>query len=648
MILANVGLQIYNNWCNNRQNAELQKKREEFERAARERQTERMWQIMREGQALTMELEEDNHRHRIDELKNEIGTLLQRLTYETAIKEWPLNVLPIVMKNQALGNLMANREDKIAFHCIFTPSNCNNFNDYVFQNVESELEKYCNKHWSIAGSHPILFYSGAWRGFNAPTENQIRSMKANLSNLPTVVITPYFRLADNSLVFQVNMWNMSATGNDAVEQEFEPTNFQRNYIVSDEYTEDYVKKITDDIVPYLQCLIGSLADTYFWSALGSAPILPTLLTNGFINTEGNNKYLFNDGRVYYEELFSKSEENAKEQPFMQNNLLDLYESCSVMWDGNTKNERLEDIFVCYYNTKSGNNIHSISQITNLYRCNQNDVKFIEQFKKLYSDKSFNPTIQEEEKESDILNSRDIELLKKLSNEGNAVAMFRLGEVFEYSINTEYDFGESKYYYQMALKKNYPLAICKNAIDKVVIDERQTIDFHVLNSCLESLNQLCDENICQAIIYSVALSYYKLANLYDDNELLNVLDTVENSVHPYAFYLGGEIVKEKYGKEYIPKVIELFEKSAEMGRVESYLALADLYYDGIFVQKSAQQYIFYNKTAAKLGCVNALTRIAICYVEGFGVPKSKAKAVETFKMAAELGDEDAIQILNEMA
>ena len=49
MILANVGLQIYNNWCGCRQNAAFQQKREEFECAAKERNTEYMWRHMREG-----------------------------------------------------------------------------------------------------------------------------------------------------------------------------------------------------------------------------------------------------------------------------------------------------------------------------------------------------------------------------------------------------------------------------------------------------------------------------------------------------------------------------------------------------------------------------------------------------------------------
>ena len=61
MILTNVGLQIFNNWCGSRQNKAIQQKREEFESAARERNTQRMWRLMREGQELTIQLEEEKH-----------------------------------------------------------------------------------------------------------------------------------------------------------------------------------------------------------------------------------------------------------------------------------------------------------------------------------------------------------------------------------------------------------------------------------------------------------------------------------------------------------------------------------------------------------------------------------------------------------
>ena len=111
MILTNVGLQIYNNWCGSKQSEELMLKRNEFERAAHERNTERMWKILREGQQLTIELEKEKHNDRLKELECEIDNLLQKITYEAAIGNWPLKVLPVVMKNQAYGNLLAKQEE---------------------------------------------------------------------------------------------------------------------------------------------------------------------------------------------------------------------------------------------------------------------------------------------------------------------------------------------------------------------------------------------------------------------------------------------------------------------------------------------------------------------------------------------------------
>ena len=271
MILTNVGLQIYNNWCGSRQNKQLQQKREEFERAAKERNTQRMWQLMREGQELTRLLEEEKHQQRLEELKNDIGSLLQKLAYAATINNWPLNVLPIVMKNQALGNLLANQEENIALHCIFTPSNSIEFNRTVFLRIEEALETYCNQHWSVMSDHPILFYSGAWKSQQAPTEVQIDSMRTALNNLPTLVITPFFRPNDGKLVFHVRIWGVGASSSDEFSiPEIAPTDFQRNYQTGDDFVNDteLIDELIEDLVPYLQCLIGYMADTYFWSSLG--------------------------------------------------------------------------------------------------------------------------------------------------------------------------------------------------------------------------------------------------------------------------------------------------------------------------------------------------------------------------------------------
>ena len=365
MILANVGLQIYNNWCGSRQNAALQQKREEIERAAKERNTEHMWRLMREGQELTLQLEKEKHADRLNELKDEVDHLLEKLTYETTISNWPLKVLPIVMKNQAFGNLLANQEENIAMHVIFTRSNYDKFNKLVYPIVEKQLEQYCDKHWSTMTDHSILFYSGAWKPMVNPTDVQVTAMREELKNLPTLLITPFFRPNDGKLVFQLHMWGVGANSTDKFDvPEIEPTDFQRTFTNQDDYDneEGLLEEIVEDLVPYLECLIGYMADTYFWSSAGLAPHLPLLLTNGTINTDGM-RYLISDSREYYDGLLEESEEKAKENPFMQENLLNLYEGSAVLWDEDTKDSKLEGVFMTFCSRKLRKAITSIDLAT---------------------------------------------------------------------------------------------------------------------------------------------------------------------------------------------------------------------------------------------------------------------------------------------
>lgn len=336
MILANVGLQIYNNWCGSRQNAALQQKREEFERAAKERNAEHMWRLMREGQEIALELEHKKHTDRIKELKDEVDHLLEKLTYETTISNWPLKVLPIVMKNQAFGNLLANQEENVAMHVIFTRSNYDKFNKLVYPIVEKQLEQYCDKHWSTLTDHPILFYSGAWKPQFNPTDVQVTAMREELKNLPTLLITPFFRPDDGRLVFQLHMWGVGASSSDQFEvPEIEPNDFQRPFSNRDDYDneEGVLDEIVEDLVPYLECMIGYMADTYFWSSTGLAPHLPLLLTNGTICTDGM-KYLVDEAKGGYEKLLAKTNEDSILQS--KSNTLNLIEE-SILLENEKEN-----------------------------------------------------------------------------------------------------------------------------------------------------------------------------------------------------------------------------------------------------------------------------------------------------------------------
>lgn len=397
MILANVGLQIYNNWCGSRQNAALQQKREEFERAARDRNTEHMWRLMREGQEMTLQLENEKHADRLKELKDEVDHLLEKLTYETFIINWPLKVLPIVMKNQAFGNLLANQEEKVAMHAIFTRSNYDKFNKLVYPVVEKQLEQYCDKHWSTMSDHPILFYSGAWKPMVNPTDVQVTAMREELKNLPTLLITPFFRPNDGKLVFQLQMWGVGANSTDKFDVlEIEPTNFQRPFNNQDDYDneEGLLEEIVEDFVPYLECMIGYMADTYFWSSAGLAPHLPLLLTSGAINTDGMG-YLISDSREYYDGLLEESEEKAKENPFMQENLLNLCEGSARLWSEDEKITILGKIVSLYDKTILGGNNQMLKDKLLNKEYHSYDLQFLTNIQRLNFDSSIQKELDNE-------------------------------------------------------------------------------------------------------------------------------------------------------------------------------------------------------------------------------------------------------------
>ncbi len=652
MILTNVGLQIYNNWCGSRQNDELQQKREEFERAARERNTEHMWKLLREGQELTMQLEKEKHDDRLKELKDEVDHLLERLTYEATITNWPLKVLPIVIKNQAFGNLLANQEEHVAMHVIFTRSNYDKFNKLVYPIVEKELEQYCDKHWSTVTDHPVLFYSGAWKPMNNPTDVQVTAMREELKNLPTLLITPFFRPSDGKIVFQLHLWGVGAINTVHFDlSEIEPTGFQRFFCNHDDYNneEGLLEEIVEDLVPYLECMIGYIADAYFWSSSGLTPHLPALISNGTINIDGM-KYLVNDSRDYYDKLFVTSEEKAKENPFIQENLLNLFEGSSELWDEESKEKKLEDTFVKYCNRRCNNNYSTMDEVLNSYPFSKIDSPFIESYLRISKNVLHKDTLTriKENFKNDVdaredvlistLSDCNISELKIQAEMGNAVACYRLGELYEYSIGVEYNPDEFEKYYSLSRDLGFTLADIRYKI----------FDLGGKDITNSDVAYLLKNETAQFIIFRAICLYNGYGVEKSVEEAMDELEKLSDSTHPYAYYLSAQIVKEQYGEEQGELLVDLLLKSANLGYVEAQVDLMNIYYEGRYVAESPQLCVEFAQKAALQAHPEALFTLAICLIRGYGTKCNKAKAKEFLNLAAERGNNDAIEILKSMS
>ena len=238
----------------------------------------------------------------------------------------------------------------------------------------------------------------------------------------------------------------------------------------------------------------------------------------------------------------------------------------------------------------------------------------------------------------ILESTDIAYLEKLANEGNGAAMFRLGEIYEYSIGVDYDQEKSTSYYKQS--SDYIFTRFHNICN----DSTPLINNH--KASIDGLRMLYSLNITQAIIYVAILQHKNILSI-DNADVLEILDKIEYSNHPYAYYWGALYIRESYGREYIPSYVELLEKSANLGFLKAIKALSEDYMSGQYLQENPEKHIEYCKKAAAQSDLDSIVDLGVCYASGYGVQQSKQQSLKLLKFAAELGSEEAMEFLEKI-
>ena len=636
LMAVNVGASVFNNWRNNKQSHKLQEKQQEFARAAAERNKQRMWQLMREGQELALEMERETHENRLEDIRNDFDRILHRLAYIEAIKTWPLKVLPIVMKNQSLGSLTSTADENIAMHCILTPSNCVQFNKYILPIIEEKLVDSCNLHWSTLSSHPILFYSGAWKTGTTPTGVEVSQLKTNLNNLPTLLITPFFK-PEGGITFQINAWGIGVE----LETEIECADFSyaESYKSGIDYqTEEDIKERTiEEFVPYLQCLIGYIADQYFWTNHNESPLLPTLLAMKVVNTDGM-QYLTTASEERYSNLLDVCVEESQAMPFTPEKMLSLLEGSSALWDDSVRKEKLEEIFVTNIQGRCENKIFSMKEALSYDLYSKEDLPFLRKFIEIYQycdykDELSNllEVLESIDFDYSILESTDIAYLEQLANGGNGAAMFRLGEIYEYSIGVDYKHNLSEEYYEKSYEKGFLLSrLWKNIKNGSKISEK---DYRLIESI----------DVLQCKLLTAFCLFKGNGCNKDINASMKILEDLEDFKHPYTFYLSSQIVKYEFPKEE-KLFIKLLMRAAKCNYIKAIFDLMDLLKKGKY--SNPTEYIYYCEQAALQKNNIALLRLAMAYLEGFGVTSNRHKAMELLQLAAKQGNETAIKILKE--
>ena len=393
-MLANVGLSMFNTWRSRCTNEALQEKQRAFQRAAQDRNSERMLQLLREGNAINEQIEKEQHLERLKNVETDFDDLLIKVFESKVIQSWPLKVLPMVMKNESLGTRIIHSSEAIAVHCIFTPSNDNNFNQAVYNSIDINLEQFCNNNLNDLSHHPVIYYSGAWRSNSIPTGADISLLKTKLPNLPVLILYPYFPPSGDMFI-KIEMWGMGTEQN----LELTPEHLSYKYNRQTEYNDDVINTTVEEFVPFLSYIIGFIADAYFWTLYSTQPIIPTLLQIGGINTDGM-RYLIKDSKEQYLSLLADGNDQLIKSSLNGNKVMNLYDGISPFFDDSESNEYLDKLFVNYCHSRCTRNSETIFELCNNAIFTKADKEFLLRYCEKTQDDAHRDIVQKVIKEID--------------------------------------------------------------------------------------------------------------------------------------------------------------------------------------------------------------------------------------------------------
>lgn len=374
MMVASIGMQFFNNYANSKKNAEIQEKQREFQKAAAEHDFERMRKLQAESAKLALELEAEVHKERVEDINSNYDALLENFAHSFAIQNWPLNVLPFIMKGESFGSLFNGTTQSVNMHCIFTPSNCDWFNEMFYDDIDLRLEAEMNNNWNAQSTHPIVYYGGGWsrrslkHGISQPNPidlDDIELLRTNLKNVPVLVVTPYF---DPWLHFRVRLWGMGKDcgmpyridipHGDDVGISKRIFSYDYNKDVKEEMTDDFSNTTIEEFVPYLESLIGFVADKYFWTMYHIVPLMPT-----YIASKEALRFPSDIRKLYLSEVETKQEYRTDTLYDIERKL-EYIESLSVILD-RKKCQTLEIELLSYANSLIGLSDNQISTLSEL-------------------------------------------------------------------------------------------------------------------------------------------------------------------------------------------------------------------------------------------------------------------------------------------
>jgi hypothetical protein len=302
-----IGIQIFSGAFNYRRSVKHGKKikalQQEFEQTLQQEGIKHAWEKLYQLQDFQRNFEAEIHNDRIKKIGYNFEEEIALLAYNSALNNFPLRVPPFVMKGESI-NIGTQEESTVAvaLHCILCRSNDANFNSNIYKILENNLSRYFTRYWGTSSSHPVLFYSGAWKNVE-DIGVEVENIKTHIANLPTLIISPWIPEESGPLQFKVSLWGIPNTDemtNEIVTPEKLTYTYQQNQRT---YSDNDKKHILNELTPLLQAFISYIADQYYWAWDKVPPLLPSLLAKEIVPTQGNR--LLEEYKDLYLKMFNK-------------------------------------------------------------------------------------------------------------------------------------------------------------------------------------------------------------------------------------------------------------------------------------------------------------------------------------------------------
>ncbi|KAK8865535.1 Interleukin-1 receptor-associated kinase 4 [Tritrichomonas musculus] len=236
----------------------------------------------------------------------------------------------------------------------------------------------------------------------------------------------------------------------------------------------------------------------------------------------------------------------------------------------------------------------------------------------------------------------------LSCENSSLSHLLLGNMYNYGINNEQNYGKGKEFYELLANKNEPEGFLRLG-ELYFLGNGVEQDFNKAKECFEKSIELYNEESTQKVNYMAHLDLGLLYYIYGfglENNYQIAKEHFEISANEHNLeanlmlgnlYFNGKGVEVDYKKafEYYKTVLQI-----DNNNFVALYYIGKMYLDGVGVDKDDVKAKKYFELSAKNNCIEALVKLGNIYYKGKGTAKDLSLAIFYYQKAADFNNPKA--------